>query len=159
MNVEEASVRAQYLSFSAGGCDFALGLQRVREILPWEEATRVPSTPRSIRGVLNVRGSVVPVVDLAARLGGAEARPTRSSCILLVEATREGLPLVTGLVVDGVREVVELGAEEIEPPPSFGPQVRVDYLNGMGKVGRGFVHLLDLDRVLAAEDGTATPAS
>jgi purine-binding chemotaxis protein CheW len=144
--------RAQYLSFSLAGSEYGVGILKVKEILQYEEITRVPSTPRSVRGVINLRGAVVPVIDLAARCGLAETAVTRLTCILIVEAALEGQPMVVGVMSDAVREVIELGADDVEPPPAFGTQVRVDYLLGMGKVGKRFVLLLDLDRVISADE-------
>jgi purine-binding chemotaxis protein CheW len=144
--------RAQYLSFGLAGGDYAIGILKVKEILQYEEITPVPSTPRSIRGVINLRGSVVPVVDLAVKFG-LEATPvTKRTCILVFEVTIAGAEMVMGLVTDSVTEVIELGPEDIEAAPSFGTGVRVDYLVGMGKVGKGFVLLLDLEKVLSADE-------
>ena len=150
--------RAQYLAFGLAGGEYAIGILRVREILQYEEITRVPSTPRSIRGVINLRGSVVPVVDLAAKLGLPEAPVTRHSCILVIDAAREGGAVVTGLVVDAVSEVVELGRDDVEEPPSFGPGVAVNFLLGLGKVGRRFVHLIDIDWILSADEAALAAA-
>jgi purine-binding chemotaxis protein CheW len=144
--------RSQFLSFSLAGSEYGAGILRVREILQYEAITRVPSTPRSIRGVINLRGQVVPVVDLAAKFGAGETAPTKLTCILIVEANLDGQPTVVGVLAAAVREVIELGPDEIEPPPSFGTGVKVDFLLGMGKVGKRFVLLLDLDRVLSADE-------
>jgi len=124
----------------------------VKEILQHEEITQVPGTPPSIRGVINVRGAVVPVVDPAVKFGRPASTPTRLTCVLVVEvATSEG-GLTLGVLADAVNEVVDLRPADVEPPPTFGPGVRVDYLVGVGKVGKGFVLLLDLDRVLTASE-------
>ena len=153
MNVtNEVSGRAQYLSFGLAGGDYAIGILKVKEILQYEEITPVPSTPRSIRGVINLRGSVVPVVDLAVKFGLGATPVTKRTCILVFEATLAGAETVMGLVTDSVTEVIELGPKDIEDPPSFGTGVQVEYLVGMGKVGKGFVLLLDLDRVLSADE-------
>jgi purine-binding chemotaxis protein CheW len=148
----EARGRAQYLSFGLAGGEYAIGILKVKEILQYEEITPVPSTPRSIRGVINLRGSVVPVVDLAVKFGLPATPVTKRTCILVFEATLGGAETVMGLVTDSVTEVIELGPEEIEDAPSFGTGARVDYLVGMGKVGKGFVLLLDLERVLSADE-------
>ncbi|BDG04251.1 chemotaxis protein CheW [Anaeromyxobacter oryzae] len=144
--------RAQHLSFSLAGCEYGVGILKVKEILQYEEITRVPSTPRSVRGVINLRGAVVPVIDLAAKFGLPETAVTRLTCILIVEAVLDGQPTVIGVMADAVREVIELGPDDVEPPPTFGTQVRVDYLLGMGKVGKRFVLLLDIDRVISADE-------
>jgi purine-binding chemotaxis protein CheW len=150
MSAKETEERRQYLSFALAGSDYAVGILQVKEILQYETVTRVPSVPPSVRGVINLRGAVVPVVDLAVKFGLPVTAVTRRTCILIVEAALGGERTVVGIVADAVREVLELGPEEIEPPPSFGTQVRVDYLVGMGKAGKGFVLLLDLDRVISA---------
>jgi purine-binding chemotaxis protein CheW len=148
----EVAERPQYLSFVLGGGDYAVGILKVKEILQYEDITAVPSTPRSIRGVINLRGRVVPVVDLAIRCGMPETPTTRRTCILVVETALGGAPTVMGLMADSVSEVIDLGPGDVEPPPAFGAGVQVDYLVGMGKVGRKFVLLLDIDRMLSADE-------
>jgi purine-binding chemotaxis protein CheW len=127
-----------------------VGILQVKEILQYETVTRVPSVPPSVRGVLNLRGAVVPVVDLAVKFGLPATPVTNRTCVLIVEASLEGERTVMGVVADAVREVLELGPEDVEPAPAFGTRVRVDYLRGMAKAGKGFVLLLDLDRVISA---------
>lgn len=144
--------RSQYLSFNLAGNDYAIGILQVKEILQYETVTYVPSVPPSIRGVINLRGTVAPVVDLAVKFGLPSTAITKRTCILIVEAAVGGERTVVGVMADAVREVIELGAEEIEPTPTFGTQVRVDFLVGMGKAGKGFVLLLDLDRVISASE-------
>jgi len=144
--------RRQFLSFSLRGSDYAVGILQVKEILQYETVTRVPSVPASVRGVINLRGAVVPVIDLAVKLGLPPTQVTRRTCILIVEAALGDERTVLGVMADAVREVLELGPEEIEPTPAFGTEVRVEFLLGMGKAGRGFVLLLDLDRVVSAGD-------
>lgn len=148
----ENVVRAQYLSFTLAGVEYGVGILKVREILQFEAITRVPSTPRSVRGVINLRGAVVPVLDLAAKLGLGETPITPFTCILVVEALLDGQPTVMGVLADAVREVIELGPEDVELAPAFGTQVRVEFLLGLAKVGRGFVQLLDIDRVISADE-------
>jgi purine-binding chemotaxis protein CheW len=148
----ETKDRVQYLSFSLRGTEYAVGILKVKEILQWEATTRVPSTPRSVRGVINLRGQVVPVVDLAAKFGLGETEPSRLTCILIVEALLEGTPAVVGVMADSVQEVIELGADDVEPTPAFGTQVKVDFLLGVGKIGKRFVLLIDLDRVISADE-------
>ena len=125
----------------------------MKEILQYEEVTAIPSTPRSIRGVINLRGRGVPVLDLAVKLGLDETPVTKRTCILVFEATLEGADLVLGLVTDSVTAVIELGPEDIEEPPSLGTDVRLEHLVGMGRAGKGFVLLLDLEKVLSADEG------
>jgi purine-binding chemotaxis protein CheW len=150
---EQSDVKApQYLSFTIAGTDYGLPILTVKEILQHEETTRVPGTPASIRGVINVRGQVVPVVDLAVKFGRGETAVTKRTCILVVEALVGGDRLTVGVLADAVNEVLDLPTSEIEPAPSFGANVRVDFLTGMGKVGKNFVLLLDAERVLSASE-------
>src|SRR5512139_700564 len=144
--------KRQFLSFTLDQVDYAVGILQVREILQYEPVTRVPSVPRSVRGVINLRGSVVPVVDLSLKFGLPETSVSRRTCILIVEARLDGEPTVLGVLADSVSEVLELGDADVEPPPAFGTRVRVDYLAGMGKVDGRFVLLLDLDRALSADE-------
>jgi len=150
MATHEIEERRQYLSFTLAGSDYAVGILQVKEILQYEVVTRVPSVPSSIRGVINLRGAVVPVLDLAVKFGLPATDVTRRTCILIVEAALAGERTVVGVVADAVHEVLELSPEDIEAPPSFGTQVRADFLLGLGKAGKGFVLLLDLDRVVSA---------
>lgn len=151
--VAEQGQRAQYLSFELAGAEYGVGILAVKEILQFETITPVPSVPRSVRGVINLRGSVVPVIDLAAKFGLPETAVTRRTCILIVEVQLDGRPTVMGLMADSVREVIELGPADIEPPPPFGTRVKVEHLLGMGKAGgKRFVLLLDVDRVVSADE-------
>ncbi len=148
-----AEVQApQYLSFTIAGTDYGLPILTVKEILQHEEPTRVPGAPGSIRGVINVRGAVVPVLDLAVKFGKRETAATKRTCILVVEARVGGEQLTLGMLADAVNEVLDLPPQAVEPPPAFGTGVRLDYLTGVGKVGRGFVLLLDVDRVVSASE-------
>jgi purine-binding chemotaxis protein CheW len=142
----------QYLSFTIAGTDYGLPILIVKEILQFEETTRVPGTPASIRGVINVRGQVVPIVDLAVKFGRGETVVSKRTCILVVEAVMGADRITVGVLADAVNEVLDLPYSEIEAAPSFGANVRVDYITGMGKVGKGFVLLLDADRVLSASE-------
>jgi purine-binding chemotaxis protein CheW len=144
--------QGQYLGFFSGEEEYAISILRVKEILQYEATTRVPGTPPSIRGVINMRGSVVPVVDLAVRLGLPESRVSKRTCIVIVEVDLEGEPTVIGLMVDSVSQVIDLGSDDIQPPPPFGPRVRIDYLIGMGRLGQRLILLLDIDRVLSATE-------
>ena len=134
------------------GTDYGLPILTVKEILQHDEPTRVPGAPGSIRGVINVRGAVVPVLDLAVKFGKAETAATKRTCILVVEARVGSEQLTLGMLADAVNEVLDLPPQAVEPPPTFGTGVRLDYLTGVGKVGRGFVLLLDVDRVVSASE-------
>ena len=155
MSASERLESDQFLCFTVAGTDYAVGILQVKEILQFETVTRVPSVPPSVRGVINLRGSVVPVIDLAVKFGLAPMPVTKRTCVLIVEASLEGERAVMGVLADAVREVLDLGPNDVEPPPSFGTQVRVEFITGMAKVGKGFVLLLDLDRVISAREKAA----
>lgn len=143
----------QYLTFLLGGEMFAIGILAIKEIIEFTNLTTVPMMPSFVRGVINVRGAVVPVVDLSARFGGKTSVVTRRSCIVIIEAKVEGGDQQDiGVMVDSVSAVLEIPATEIEPPPSFGARIRVDFIRGMAKVDGKFVILLDVDRVLSVEE-------
>jgi purine-binding chemotaxis protein CheW len=138
-----------YLTFFIRGEEYAAPILRVKEIIEFETVTRVPSTPAHVRGVINLRGAVLPVIDLAAKFGHGESAATRTTCIVVVETRVDGETLVVGLIADSVSEVVEIADEQIEEPPAFGTGVRVDFLAGMGKLDHKLVLVLDIDRVMS----------
>ncbi len=142
----------QYLTFRIAGETYAIGVLQVKEILCFETITQVPSTPRSVRGVINLRGSVVPVVDLAVKFGLPESPITRLSCIVIVEVDLDGEQTVMGVMTDSVSQVVEFLPSDIEPPPPFGTNVQTNHLVGMGSDDDKFVLILDIDEVLTAEE-------
>ena len=144
---------SQYLTFALGGEMFAVGILNVKEIIEYGNLTQIPLMPSFIRGVINLRGSVVPVIDLAARFGGQASTPGRRSCIVIVEVTGDdGVRHDIGVLVDAVSEVLDIPPAEIEPPPSFGAKIRADFIFGMGKVGGKFVIILCIDKVLSVEE-------
>ncbi len=143
---------SQHLTFCIAEEQYAVAILRVREIIQYEDVTRVPLTPPWLRGVINLRGSVVPVVDLAVKFGLPASAVTKTTCIVIVELTLSGERAVMGVLADSVSQVLELNASDIEPPPAFGTRVRVDYLTGMGKLGRQFALILDIDRVLSSDE-------
>ncbi len=159
MQADQPEQANQYLSFTLAGSTYGLPILKVREILSYEGATPVPGTPPSIRGVVNVRGAVVPIVDLAVKFGRGATDATKRTCTLVVDAVSGGEALTVGLLAAAVNEVVELAAGDVEPPPSFGTGVRVDYLLGLGKTAAGFVLLLDIDRVLSASEAELAAAA
>jgi len=148
---EEVSDR-QFLSFQVAGEEYAVGILRVREIIEYGVVTRVPTTPPWVRGVFNLRGGVVPVIDLAVKFGLPQSETTSRTCIVIVEARLGDETALMGVVADAVSQVMELGPDDVEPPPPFGTRVRIDYLHGMAQAGRKFVLLLDLDRVLSTDE-------
>lgn len=146
------SEEGQYLTFSLGKEMFAIGILNIKEILEYGSLTTVPMMPEFIRGVINLRGAVVPVVDLAARFGGRPSDITKRTCIVIIEVASGEERQDIGVVVDAVSEVLEIPATEIEPPPAFGAKIRADFIAGMGKVDGKFVILLDVDQVLSTEE-------
>jgi purine-binding chemotaxis protein CheW len=144
--------RAQYLTFYVGGEAYGIALLRVREIVEHDTLTRVPKSPQYLRGVLNLRGRIVPVVDLAMKFGLPESVVTKTTCIVIVELAVNGEQVVIGLMADSVTQVLELSPGDLEPPPAFGTEVTPQCLVAMGRVGRGFVLILDIDRVLAGSE-------
>lgn len=142
----------QYLSFMLGSETLAVGILALREILEYLEPTSVPLSPPFIRGVINLRGAVIPVVDLAARLARPSAPVTGKTCIVIVEVEAGTERQVFGIVVDAVNAVLEIAAAEIVAPPSFGAAFRTDFIEGMGKVEGKFVIILDLGRVLSVDE-------
>ncbi|MBN1208513.1 MAG: chemotaxis protein CheW [Myxococcaceae bacterium] len=146
----------QYLSFFIAGEEYAIGILQVREIIEYETVTRVPSAPPWIRGVTNLRGSVLPVVDLAMKFGLPPSTINRRSCIVVVEVSFQGEKLVMGVLADAVGQVLDLGPGDVEPVPAFGTSVQADYLAGMGRAGKKFILLLDIDRVLSGQELRAT---
>jgi len=150
----------QYLTFQLGGEMFAVGILNVKEIIEYGSVTEIPMVPRFIRGVINLRGSVVPVIDLSARFGGPATLVGKRTCIVIIELPENEDQQVIGVVVDAVSEVLEIPRSDIEPPPKFGARIRADFILGMGKVrdrlrsdkADRFVILLNVARVLASEE-------
>lgn len=145
----------QYLTFSLGGEMFAVGILNVREIIEYGTLTEIPMMPPFIRGVINLRGRVVPVIDLAARFGGGQSQVGKRTCIVIVELVAGEERRELGIIVDAVSEVLEIAKADIEPPPSFGAKIRADFIAGMGKVNGKFVIILRIDRALSSDDLSA----
>lgn len=150
---------AQYLTFSLAGEMFGVGILNVKEIIEFGNLTEIPMMPPFIRGVINLRGAVVPVIDLAARFGGKTTEVGRRTCIVIVEVPDEETRHDIGIIVDAVSEVLEIPGSEIEPPPSFGARIRADFIFGMGKVAGKFVILLEINKVLSVEEIAQLTAS
>jgi purine-binding chemotaxis protein CheW len=136
--------------------EYAVEIERTREILQYQPLTRVPATPPAIRGVMNLRGQVVPVVDLAVKFGLGETEISRWTCVVMVDVRVGDETLVMGMLVDAVREVIDLAASDIAPPPSFGTQLGGAYLLGLGMLKQKPVLLLAIDRVLGDGELAAT---
>ena len=142
----------QYLTFALGEEVFAMNIANVREIIQYGPMTTVPLMPTFMRGMINLRGSVVPVIDLQARFGRGSAAIGKKSCNVIFDAQRGGERVELGLLVDAVSEVITIPTDQIEPPPNFGSSVRRDFINGMGKVGGRFVIILEPDRALDVDE-------
>lgn len=146
------SEQQQYLTFRLGEETYALPILAVKEILEYPSLTSVPLMANCVRGVLNLRGSVVPVVDLAVRFGRQPGAQTRRTCVVILEVQAGGEWSDIGIVVDAVNQVIDIPAADIEPPPSFGARLRTDFIHGMGKVDGSFVVILDAGQVLSVEE-------
>ena len=146
---QEEVVQQQYLTFFLADEEYAINIQRVKEIIEYTTVTKVPKVPEWIRGVINLRGNVVPVVDLTVRFG-LEVRPvTKTTCIVIVEVEQDSERTVMGVIADAVNQVIDLAPKDIEEPPAFGTRVRLEYLFGMGKLGKKFALILNIDSVLS----------
>lgn len=149
---QAAAEQQQYLTFVLGGEMFAIGILCVKEIIEYGDLTVVPMMPECIRGVINLRGAVVPVVDLACRFGRRSTDLTRRTCIVIVEVEGEGERQDIGVIVDAVSEVLEIQGSQIEPAPAFGARIRTDFIHGMGKLDGKFVIILNVNKVLSLDD-------
>jgi purine-binding chemotaxis protein CheW len=147
--VEQA---AQYLTFVLGAETFAIGIMAIKEIIEYSSLTEVPMMPTYVRGVINLRGAVVPVLDLPVRFGKAASAVTKRTCIVIIEVVLGSERHTLGLVVDAVNAVLDIPTSEIEPPPAFGASIRTEFIRGMVKVNSKFVILLDVDHALAADE-------
>ena len=147
-----AADASQYLTFMLGGETFAIGILSIKEIIEYDNLTTVPMMPACVRGVINLRGAVVPVMDLSSRFGRTSSEITRRTCIVLVEITNEAGSHDVGVIVDAVNEVLEIPPGEIEPAPTFGTRIRTDFIHGMGKVDGRFVIILNTAHVLSVDE-------
>jgi chemotaxis signal transduction protein len=150
--IKEAVEKQQYLTFFLVNEECAISILKVREIIEYDTITTVPKMPPWMRGVINLRGSVVPVVDLAAKFAMEQKPLGKTTCIVIVEAQFEDHPTIVGLIVDAVSQVMELSSDDIRSVPDFGTSVNMDYLIGMAQSGRKFALLLDVDKVLTTEE-------
>jgi purine-binding chemotaxis protein CheW len=146
------SKEGKYLTFALAHEEYGLEILKVREIIGYMEITAVPQTPHEVKGVINLRGQVIPVIDLRAKFGMETAEVTDESCIIVVEITQNRRSYSTGIVVDHVQEVLDIAGQDIEEAPQFGPSVDTNFILGMGKIGESVKILLDIDRVLASDD-------
>jgi purine-binding chemotaxis protein CheW len=148
----EGIIPQQYLTFLLGGEMFAVAILNVKEIIEFGSLTTIPMMPSFIRGVINLRGAVVPVIDLSCRFGNASSKVARRTCIVIIEMQEGDQKYDIGVMVDAVSEVLEIAPAEIEPPPAFGARIRADFINGMGKINGKFVIILNVGKVLSIEE-------
>ncbi len=152
MNVEGITQTTQYLSFKLDEEEFALDISKVREVLDFTRITKVPQTPDFMKGVINLRGSVVPVVDLNMKFGIKNTEKTVNTRIIISEIDVDGEETILGVLADSVHEVIELEPENIEPAPKIGTRLNTEFLKGMGKREEEFIMILDIDKVFSADE-------
>jgi len=149
----------QYLTFYVAGEEYAVNILKVREIIEFDTVTAVPNTSPWIRGVTNLRGHVVPVIDLAVKFGLPASKTSKLSCIVITEVSYNGDKLTMGVMADSVSQVLDFFDGDIEATPPFGTRVRLEFLLGMGKIGKKFCLILDIDKVLSADEIVAVTDS
>lgn len=146
------NLTTQFLTFSLGQDAFAVDVQIAKEIVDYAEVTQVPQTPDYLLGVINLRGAVVPVVDMRLKFGMAEGETTQNSCIIVMEVDINGDIVTVGALVDSVQEVMDLNESQIEPSPKIGTRMNTEFIKGMGNIGEKFLIILDMNKVLSADE-------
>ena len=152
MTVATVAETTQFLTFKLGDEVFALDISKVREVLDFTSVTKVPRTPEFMCGVINLRGSVVPVVDLRLKFGMSRTESSVNTCVIITEVTVDGDTAVLGALADSVQEVLDLDADHIAPAPRIGAKLRTEFIKGMGKRDDQFIIILDIDRVFSADE-------
>ena len=152
MSITSITETTQYLSFKLGEEIFAVDVAQVREILDVITITKVPQTPDFMQGVINLRGSVVPVMDMRLKFGMPPTERTVNTCIIVMEVIQDGETMVLGSLADSVQEVLDLEPDQIEPAPRIGTRLRSDFIKGMGKQNERFIIILDIDRIFSADE-------
>ncbi|MCK5148881.1 chemotaxis protein CheW [bacterium] len=152
MSVESIHNTQQYLTFSLDQELYALDITQVQSVLDFEKVTKVPRTPEFMRGVINLRGSVVPITDLKQKFGMGMTEQTVDSCIIIVEVLVDDEVTVLGALADSVQEVIDLDPENIEPAPKIGTRLNTEFIKGMGKRGDNFIILLDLEKIFSVDE-------
>lgn len=155
METALATASLQLLSFTLDEEIFAIEISRVREVLEFKGTTKVPRVPDYMRGVINLRGNVVPVIDLKRKFGIGTTEQGINTCVIIMEVDAGGEPIVLGALADAVREVFDLETANIEPPPKIGTRLDTAFIRGMGKYGEDFVILLDIDNIFSGEELSA----
>ncbi len=152
MSVAQFTETSQFLSFSLDSDLYALDIAKVREVLEFGSVTKVPRTPEFMRGVINLRGTVVPVVDLRLKFGLPRTEKLINTCIIIVEVTIDNETTILGALADSVQEVMELEPSQIDPPPRIGTRLDTAFITGMGKRDDRFIIILDIDKVFSATE-------
>ncbi|MBW2596568.1 MAG: chemotaxis protein CheW [Deltaproteobacteria bacterium] len=159
MSADVITEATQYLTFSLGEEDFALEIAKVREVLDYTNITKVPRMPEFLRGVINLRGNVVPVTDLRLKLGMSATERTVNTCIVIVEIDVDGDLMDMGVLTDSVQAVLDLDPDQIEPPPKLGTKLNTEFIRGMGKRDDRFLIILDIDKVLSSDELAAVQST
>ena len=149
---QAATGEEQFLTFRLHGQDYGITILKIQEIKGWDKVTPIPNSPAYVKGVLNLRGVIVPVIDLRLRFGMPQAEYTDRTCIIVVDVTTSAGELQMGIVVDSVSEVLNIKPEEIDPTPSFGTNLQTEYIMGMAKMDAGVKILLDINQVLNQDE-------
>jgi purine-binding chemotaxis protein CheW len=152
VNQVRALEGGKFLTFLMANEKYGLEILKVREIMGMMDVTSIPTTPAFIRGVINLRGKVIPVVDLRLKFGLEAKEDTQRTCIIVVHLTHTAQQMTMGIIVDEVSDVLDIDQNQIEPPPSFGANIRTDFILGMGKVDQKVMTMLDIDRVLTEQE-------
>ncbi len=152
MSIAEITEATQHLTFNLDDEVFAIDISTVREVLEYTTVTKVPQTPEFMKGVINLRGHVVPVVDLRLKFGMTEAEKTVNTCVIIVEVSVDGESAVLGALADSVQEVLDLEADQIEPAPKIGTRLKTEFIKGMGKRDDQFIMILDINKVFSSDE-------
>jgi len=142
----------QFLAFMLEQEVFAFDISKVREVLEFDTVTKVPQTPEMMKGVINLRGSVVPVIDMRVKFGMSSTEKTVNTVIIIIEIDLDGESTMIGALVDSVKEVMDLDTDHIEPPPSIGTQLNTEFIRGMGKQDDQFIIILDIEKIFSSEE-------
>jgi len=152
MSETETMETLQYLTFKLEEELFALGITQVREVLEFDQVTKVPQTPDMMRGVINLRGSVVPVIDLKLKFGMGKTEKTVNTCVIMVELDLDGEMTLIGALADSVQEVIDLEPGQIEPPPKIGTHLNTDLIKGLGKRENQFIIILEIEKIFTSDE-------
>lgn len=152
MSVQDITQTSQYLTFKLDNEIYAMDITTVREVLDIIQITKVPQMPDFMCGVINLRGRVVPIVDLRLKFGLKEATPLKEACIVIIEVFLDGEETALGILVDAVQEVISLEPEQIDPPPRIGTRLKTEFIKGMGKKDEDFIIILETTKVFSAEE-------